>query len=287
MGYREAVLHDDIFTTDISWAKQVCEEIIRRKTPMAWTCSNGIRVDALDPELFTLMKRAGCYRVYFGFETGNAEVLKRFGKGGRATLERGVEAVELARRAGLEPNGFFMVGLMPDTEASMQDTIDYARRMRLDAMKCGICVPYPGTPMFQELNAAGKIKTFDWDSYTVYNKAESIYDHPTLSWDTITEYFDRFYREVILKNPAYILRRARYLLRNGELFANLKFAMRFYRLVRRSTSRSEPERYAYADRWRPLDLPLTTELPIYPIARARRTGTALRTPDLASEEPVA
>lgn len=276
MGYRTVVLHDDIFTTDTNWAKQVCEAIIRRKVDIVWSCMNGIRVDAVDHELFGLMKRAGCYRVYFGFETGNEDVLKGFGKGGRATLDRGVIAVDLAREAGLEPSGFFMVGLMPDTEASMQDTIDYARRMRLDSMKCGICVPYPGTPMFQQLNEQGRIKSLDWDSYTVYNKADAIFDHPTLEWPTITAFFDRFYREVILKNPAYIWRRVRYLAKNGELFVNLKFALRFFRLLSARSKPPEPEPYAYADRWRPLDLKPDRHLTVYPVPRARRRGTALR-----------
>lgn len=274
LGYREIVVHDDIFTTDTEWAKQVCEAIIRRGTEIAWTCSNGIRVDALDPELFTLMKRAGCYRVYFGFETGNDEVLKAFGKGGRATLDQGVEAVEMARRAGLEPNGFFLVGLMPDTEASMQDTIDYAKRVRLDVMKCGICVPLPGTPMFRELHDQGRIKTTDWDAYTVYNKAENIFDHPTLEWPTILRYFDRFYRQVYLR-PGFVWRRLRYLLTNGELWANIRFTTRFLQMLSRSGSEAGTEDYGYEDRWRPLDLRPDQPLGDYPVPRVRRRGTAL------------
>ncbi len=283
MGFREVIVHDDIFTTDTNWAKEVCEEIIRRKVEIAWTCSNGIRVDAVDTELFTLMRRAGCYRVYFGFETGNEDVLKGFGKGGRATLARGVEAVELARSAGLEPNGFFMVGLMPDTEASMRDTIDYAKRVRLDAMKCGICVPYPGTPMFHALHDEGRIKTLDWDAYTVYNKAEAIFDHPTLPWPSITSAFDRFYREVILKNPRYLGRRLRYLVRNGELKENLGFTRQFLRSLFQKETVDSPEAYAYADRWRPLDLPLDEPLTLVSPLRPRRRGTAL---PVEAEDPV-
>lgn len=274
LGFREAVLHDDIFTTDVGWAKEVCEAIIRRDLDIAWTCSNGIRVDAADRELFTLMARAGCYRVYFGFETGNADVLSAFGKGGQATLEQGVVAVDLARRAGLEPNGFFMVGLQHDTTSSMADTIDYARRMRLDAMKCGICVPYPGTPMFQDLHAAGRLKTLDWDAYTVYNKAASIFDHPTLTWPEITDAFDRFYRDVILRNPSYLLRRLRYLLRNGEIRENLGFARAALRL-RRPSGDVAPlgARYAHADEWRPLDLVPSGPLTVLTPPTARRRGT--------------
>ena len=69
LGFREAVLVDDIFTSDNSWAAAVCEELIRKDVPMKWTCQNGIRVDSANPELFSLMQKAGCYRVFFGFET--------------------------------------------------------------------------------------------------------------------------------------------------------------------------------------------------------------------------
>jgi radical SAM superfamily enzyme YgiQ (UPF0313 family) len=275
-GFREAALHDDIFTTDTDWAAAVCEEIIRRDLDVHWSCSNGIRVDAVDRELYGLMKRAGCYRVYFGFETGNEDVLKGFGKGGRATLDRGVEAVRLAIDAGLDANGYFMVGLLPDTEASMQDTIDYARSLPLNNMKCGICVPYPGTPMFKELHAGGRIKTVDWDHYTVYNRAETIFDHPTLDWPTITDAFDRFYRDVYLRNPRYIWRRFRFLLRNGDLLHYAWYTLRFLRMISGKRKAPPPEAYGYEDRWRPLDLALDEPLPDHPVPRVRRHGTALR-----------
>jgi anaerobic magnesium-protoporphyrin IX monomethyl ester cyclase len=278
LGFREAVLHDDIFTTDTRWAAAVCEAIIERGIDVAWTCSNGIRVDAVDERLFNLMKQAGCYRVYFGFETGNEDVLKEFGKGGQATLDKGIEAVDMARDAGLEPNGFFMVGLMPDTEESMQDTIDYARKVRLDAAKCGICVPYPGTPMFRALYDAGNIKSLDWDAYTVYNTADNIFDHPTLDWDTVNRYFKRFYRQVYLMNPRYLVRRLRYLLRNGELWRNVGFAFSFFRLLARSEQADTRPVYAYEADWRKLDITNETTVGEYVVPRVRRRGTALKTP---------
>lgn len=271
LGFREAVLVDDIFTTNNDWAAAVCEEIIRRDPGVAWTCTNGIRVDSANDELFALMKRAGCYRVYFGFESGNQQVLEAFGKGGKATLDQGVDAVEMARRAGLEPNGFFLVGLTGDTESTMQDTIDYARRVRLDTMKCGMCVPFPGTPMFKDLHRAGRIKTLDWDEYTVYNEARAIFDHPTLSWDTITEYFRRFYLQAYLLNPRYLWRRLRFTLRNHELFWNLWYTMKFWKLLGKNKAPG-PETYAYEDRWRPLDLDPEDDLDDHPAPRPRPTG---------------
>ena len=109
LGYREFMLADDIFTTDQKWAKQVCDTIYRKNVDMVWTCTNGIRVESADDELFRSLKRSKCYRVSFGFESGNDEVLKAFGKGGRATVDQARKAVKMARKAGIDTNGYFMV----------------------------------------------------------------------------------------------------------------------------------------------------------------------------------
>ena len=107
LGYREFSLADDIFTSDQKWATKVCDAIYSTKVDMAWTCSNGIRVESADDELFKSMKRAGCWRVSFGFESGSDQVLKAFGKGGRASIKQARIAVKKARSAGIDTTGFF------------------------------------------------------------------------------------------------------------------------------------------------------------------------------------
>ena len=99
LGYREFILADDIFTSDQKWAKEVCDAIYEANIDMVWTCSIGIRVESADDNLFRSLKRSGCYRVSFGFESGNDKVLKAFGKGGRATVEQARKAVKMAIRA--------------------------------------------------------------------------------------------------------------------------------------------------------------------------------------------
>lgn len=281
LGYRELVLVDDIFTSDNNWAAQVCEEVIRRDLKMAWTCTNGIRVDSANPELFDLMKRAGCYRVYFGFESGNDKVLQAFGKGGKATLDKGIAAVEMAREAGLEPNGFFMVGLTGDTEETMQDTIDYAKKVRLETMKCGMTTPFPGTPSFNALREKGRIKTLDWDQYTVYNSAENIYDHPNLDWATIKKYFKKFYAEAYFGNPAYMYRRLKFVLKNNEILWNVYYTMKFFIMLWGKEKGPKEEQYAFEHVWRPLDLRVDSELRDYPVPQAK--GAASRKSVLKDE----
>jgi anaerobic magnesium-protoporphyrin IX monomethyl ester cyclase len=252
LGYREALLTDDIFTSDNNWAIAVCEAIKARGIKMAWTCTNGIRVDSANEALFKAMKEAGCYRVHFGFETGNDRVLKAFGKGGRATLEQGRIAVKQARAAGLETWGMFMVGLSADDEDSMADTIRYAQSIDVDVKKLGITVPFPGTPMFKDLHEQGRIKSYDWDDYNVYNEASAVFDHPKLSWETVRSYYKKAYLEIYYKSPRYIMRRLWRSLLSGDLFHDLYFGTRFFFMLKKKVEVSEKENYAFEHCWRPL-----------------------------------
>ena len=148
---------------------------------MTWTCTNGIRVESADYDLFHSLRKSGCYRVAFGFESGNDEVLKSFGKGGRANVNQAIRAVKLARAAGIDTNGYFMVGLSSDTEESMKDTIEFARKIPLDMMKCSITIAFPGTKMFNDYVDKGLVRSFNWDDYMMY-KSKDHFAHEQLKY---------------------------------------------------------------------------------------------------------
>ena len=202
LGYREFWLADDIFSSDQKWAGAVCEALIEADTGLIWTDQNGLRVESEDRKLFDLMKKSGCYKVAFGLESGNDKILSSFGKGGKATLEQGAKAIETARNAGLETSGSFMVGLSPDDEDSVNDTIEFARSLPLDLMKFALTVPFPGTAMFNEAAAEGRITSFDWDRYYVYG-GEPIYVHDKLPHEKQVELMDTAWRRGILFNPGF------------------------------------------------------------------------------------
>ena len=205
LGWREFMLADDIFTSDHNWAVRVCNAISESGADVAWSCTNGIRVESADEELFNAMRKAGCYRVSFGFESGNDEILKSFGKGGKATVEQGKVAVRKARAAGIDTNGFFLLGLSPDTEESMLDTIEFARALELDMLKFGITIAFPGTPMFNDYARENLIKSYEWDEYHIYTE-RPLFAHRYLNYETILRYMSIAYRRAILTNPSFIWR---------------------------------------------------------------------------------
>ena len=246
LGWKEFLLADDIFTSHHKWAIDVCNAIADTGLDMAWSCTNGIRVESADEELFSTMKRAGCYRVSFGFESGSDEILKAFGKGGQATIEQGHVAVNKARQSGIDTVGFFMLGLSPDTEESMNKTIDYARTLKLDMLKFGITIAFPGTPMFNEYAKLGLIKSYDWDEYHIYTE-KALFALRNLSYEKILEFMPKAYRKAIFSNPGFIMRRIIRGIKTGEFFWDIFYGIKFALMP--ATSKTVRADYYARDRW--------------------------------------
>jgi len=190
-----------------------------------WTLQNGIRADRVDTELFKKLKRAGCYRVAFGVETGNEKVLKAINKG--LTLSQIRKAFKLAKCAGLETYAFLMFGLPGETEKTMRETIEFTKELDPDYPKAAITIPLPGTPLFRKLQEAGAIKTYDWRQYNQQTMTK-IYQHPNLEWEMIYDYYARFYKELYYR-PKYIGKRIVKGIRSGQIFWDVYYFLKSLR----------------------------------------------------------
>lgn len=246
LGFRELLVVDDIFTSDQEWAAKVCDAIIEANTGMIWTCSNGIRVESSNVDLFRKMKKAGCYRVAFGFESGNDEILKAFGKGGKASVAQGREAVKQAREANIDTQGSFMLGLTADTEATMMDTINYARELPLDMIRFANTIGFPGTEMFNRYHAKGMVASYDWDDYSFYS-SKSLFTHAELTEEVMDKYMALAYTKTIWLNPAFVLRRLWRGIKTGDIFWDAYYAIKFAFLP--AVSNRSASNYYARDRW--------------------------------------
>ena len=223
VGFREIHIADDCFTANPRRVRAICEEILRRDLRFPWAPVTGIRVDGLDEELLRLMRRAGCYRVYFGVESGSDEILTRVNKG--IAVEQVRLMVRASKRAGLETFGFFMIALPGETVESMTQTRRLARELDLDMAKISVTMPLPGTALFDEIERDGRLLARRWADYNLYRPARTVYRHETLDWDTVEQHYRRFYRSFFLR-PRFALRRLAYALRHGTLMADLAALVR-------------------------------------------------------------
>lgn len=219
MGFREIHISDDGFSTDLERAKEICNIIIKKKLKFPWATVTGIRIDRVDRELLRLMKEAGCYRVYYGIESGDQRILDYIHKG--ITLAQIKNAVQQSREVGLETVGYFMMGLPGESIESMQNTIDFARSLDLDMAKVSITIPLPSTALYDELERGGYFISKDWEKFNVYIVPRGLYRHPQLDWDTIEKFYKRFYRSFYL-NPKFIFRRFRKDLRQNKVMSDAR-----------------------------------------------------------------
>ncbi|MDW7709659.1 MAG: radical SAM protein [Deferrisomatales bacterium] len=163
---RHVFVCDDNFAADKKRARAICQGMLDRGIRVQWSAQ--VRADcARDTELVDLMARAGCWYVYIGFESLNPHTLESFGK--RQTVDDIRHAVEAFRGRGIRIHGMFVLGADQDDRRSIRETARFARRARIDSVQFLILTPTPGTPIHDEMAAAGRLLTRDWALYDAHH----------------------------------------------------------------------------------------------------------------------
>jgi anaerobic magnesium-protoporphyrin IX monomethyl ester cyclase len=153
---------DDTFTLNQERAEKICDEIIKQGWDITWGASS--RVDTLSKKLAEKMKKAGCWIIYLGIESGSQRILDAIGK--RITLEQVEKAVKILKDAGIQVLGSFIIGFLQDTTETIKETIKFAKSLNLDYAQFSILSPYPGTPIFDYAKKNNMLLTEDWSKYT-------------------------------------------------------------------------------------------------------------------------
>lgn len=216
IGFRDIHIKDNNFTADIERARQVCRLLIERRFPAPWALPTGVNVHDVDEEFFALARKAGCYQVAFGIESGDEEILRKVNK--VQSLERIRQVVGMAARAGIETVGFFMMGLPGDTEETMDKTIDFALSLPLTYAKASMTLPFPSSALFRLAKSEGRILSTDWDMYNFHCTSE-VWRHENLDWETVERYYTLFHRRFYFR-ASYIWKRFWRDIRMGQLFAD-------------------------------------------------------------------
>lgn len=163
-GVREFCFEDDTFITFKPRLVEICQRIIDLKLNISWSCLG--RVNQVTEENLRLMKRAGCWQISFGVESGSQEVLEKIHK--KVTLQQIRHALRISHEAGLLNKGFFIVGHPGETKETLKLTYDFIMDNPLDDISVTMLTPFPGT----ELHArAAEFGTFDpdWEKMNLLN----------------------------------------------------------------------------------------------------------------------
>ncbi len=140
---RNLVFIDDTFNVPFPRFKEICRLMIKNKYPFNWfsyfRCSNS------DEEAIALMAESGCKGVFLGIESGSPTILKNMNKS--ATIEKYAKGIEWLRQYGIMTFGSFIVGFPGETEATVQETVDFIRETKPDYYRAQMWYCEPGTPI--------------------------------------------------------------------------------------------------------------------------------------------
>ena len=191
------VFYDDTLTLDKTRLYDVCDEINSRKLNTPWSCQ--IRVDQINQEMFTMMKKANCQQVSFGIESGCQNVLNAVNK--RVTIEQNEAAIKLAKKAGLFVAISIIIGYPSETTQMRNETFDFIRRTEPDNVSLHIATPYPGTELRNEVERLGYKISSDWSKYDTITP---VFENPLLPDKEVLQIRKEFYNSFY--SPKYVLR---------------------------------------------------------------------------------
>jgi len=190
-GIREISFEDDTFLIFKKRLVEICESIIRENLDISWTC-NG-RVHGVDKEILKLMKRAGCWQISYGIESGDQGILDFAEK--HIKLEQVERAISLTSEAGILSKGFFILGFPLDNDETIGRTISFAKRLKLNDVTVCMMTPFPGSKIYEIGKKYGTINT-DWQDM---NLLETVFIPDGLTKEKLENYNRKFLREFYLR----------------------------------------------------------------------------------------
>ncbi|MHA1325407.1 MAG: B12-binding domain-containing radical SAM protein, partial [Candidatus Helarchaeota archaeon] len=174
---------------------EFCREVRRRKLDLTFACPNGIRIDTLDRELLTVMRRTGFYSLTFAIESGSQTILNRVNK--NLDLSVVPKRFKLAKKLGYIIPSYFIFGLPGETYETARRTIQFAKSLPFDHPLFFLARPLPGSKFFDEWIREKKIREDDYYNlfhfYTFREKLELTSEDKTiiLPKDAIREFYLR------------------------------------------------------------------------------------------------
>lgn len=136
---------DETFTMKKTRVLELCTRIREEMPELNWYCNT--RVNLVDEETLSAMKRGGCRGTSFGIESGSQKILDNVKKG--ITVEESANAIKMAKDAGLLVYCSFIFGLPGETQETAEETIDFVGRTLPNSAQFNVAVPYPGTEFFE------------------------------------------------------------------------------------------------------------------------------------------
>jgi anaerobic magnesium-protoporphyrin IX monomethyl ester cyclase len=189
------IFRDPLFSEQRDRCLELCDEIQARNLTIRFEAET--RLDRLDVGLLDKLHAAGFRAMSFGVESLDAKTLK---KSGRRPIpqEHQRQILDHCRKKGIVTAAFYVLGFLQDDWNSIAATIDYATELGSTFAQFKILTPYPGTPMFKQIEPL--LTETDWEKFDGYTPT---FKHPNLTDHELRYLLGAAYKRFYMR-PSYL-----------------------------------------------------------------------------------
>lgn len=208
---------DEILTLRRGRIHEMCDEILRRNLKFEWIANT--RADCVDYPLLKHMHRAGCRRIYYGWETGSQRMLDVLKKDLNQTDI--IECAKLTRRAGIWAKVYLIVGSPGETMEDIRETERVLRIAGPDLIRISVFNPLIGTESWDKYQANIDISDLR-ENYVSSNRSAYVHENfSQVELEELRKTMVRTYERWYYSSPARarrVMERTMYYLENPTYF---------------------------------------------------------------------
>jgi radical SAM superfamily enzyme YgiQ (UPF0313 family) len=140
-------LSDDVLTVNKKWTMEFVREVKARHAQHPYECLS--RADLVDQDILQGLRDTGCFRVWYGAESGSQKVLDSMRKG--TTVSQVREAARITQAVGMQAGFFILLGYPEETTKDIRMTIDFLKETQPDVVGTSVAFPIKGTEFYSRV----------------------------------------------------------------------------------------------------------------------------------------
>ena len=147
-GIKHFRIVDDNFTAGKQRAIDICKLIIKRGLKINFWVQGRVPSLANEDEYAQWLKKAGCYLIAFGIESGSQKILNKINK--KQTVQQIIDACRTCKKAGIKINAYFMVGNVGEDWKTIRESMDVIKKIKPDEIGVSIMQIYPDAKIVEQ-----------------------------------------------------------------------------------------------------------------------------------------
>jgi hopanoid biosynthesis associated radical SAM protein HpnJ len=184
---KEFFFDDDTFTDNLPRAEAIAKEM--GKLGVTWSCNAKANVPY---DTLKKLKDGGLRLLLVGYESGNQQILHNIKKGMR--VEVAEKFTRDCHELGIVIHGTFIVGLPGETHETLNQTMEWAKRINPHTIQISMAAPYPGTFLYKQAVENGWLDADNAELVDDHGNQIAPLHYPDLSHAEIFEAQANFYK---------------------------------------------------------------------------------------------